>query len=192
MFHQEKKKKKKNLFLATLLCPLQLGSVELFIRWENVFCVWHLNTEQTFGHPNCCMYFAVVFFVPPTDPPATVLCRLQPYGTEPRQRDKHLSMTTRAPISIYLSACITARVLSPFFRLMWFSLAWAVMSPLYTICTAKNRGVALRQQIFFLQADWCGRLWSHSWQMISLHFLHSVCQAHWAAARRGEKKSGTY
>ncbi len=34
---------KKCLFLAVWHCPFQLDSVELFIEWGNLFCVWHLT-----------------------------------------------------------------------------------------------------------------------------------------------------
>lgn len=64
-------------------------------------CLWpHLPAHQSKG--------SYVLFI---SAPA-FLSRLQPYGTEPRQRDKHLSMTTPPPISIHLCARITPQVLS--------------------------------------------------------------------------------
>lgn len=46
----------KKVFLAVFHRPLQLDSVELFMKWGNVFSIWHLHTEQTFGQPNCNMF----------------------------------------------------------------------------------------------------------------------------------------
>lgn len=62
MFHGKKKKSLSwvSIFSCVLQCPLQLDSVELFMKIENLFCIWLMHTEQTFGQPNCNMFFGTV------------------------------------------------------------------------------------------------------------------------------------
>lgn len=69
------------------------------------------------------------------------------------------------------------------------------MSPLYTISTAKNRGVALRQHIFFFCRQ-AGRLMRKALKSQLTDDLLALTAFSLAdtlsRARRGEKKSGTY
>lgn len=102
---------------------------------------------------------ACVFFIPlihwslnSPPPPPPFPCHLQPYGTEPGQRDKHFPWQRQLQFPFTCVPCVTAWFLSPF-RAEWFSVAQAVMSPLYTICAAINRRFALRQQNFCRQFD---------------------------------------
>lgn len=105
-----------------MLCPLQLGSVKIIHQvrkcvlclalehWANI---WSFKLLHVFCHVFCAGSL-------PTNPKVTsfisalpFLSRLQPYGTEPSQRDKNFSLATPPPISIHLCACITTQVLSP-------------------------------------------------------------------------------
>lgn len=133
-----------SIFSCVLQCPLQLDSVELFMNFENLSCIWLMHTEQTFGQPNCNMFFWHCIFVSVLPlicwfPTFSLPSHIQPYGTEPGHCDKYFPWQCQHEFPFTCArACVDVCVPSP---VRWFPFVRTVIRllRLHTICQAINK-----------------------------------------------------
>lgn len=132
-----------SIFSCVLQCPLQLDSVELFMKLEHLFRIWLMHTEQTFGQPNCNMFFGTV---------SLFLCfhwsagfRLFPFLVTSSHMAPSLDTVTNifhdnASMNFHLPvrACVDVCVPSP---VRWFPFVHTVIRllRLHAICQAINK-----------------------------------------------------